>query len=180
MRTKGKKSILKTIRMTDEVEHILENDAKSKKISVGTLLSSLLTKYAEWDRFTEKYGFVSMPREFLKLMLETVDIDKLKDAVATYYGTAGPSEFLTFRSKRVDKETVLEHISAACKYAASAECDLGTHGKDQILIIHHDLGHKWSEILALVWAEGLFRHTLGFPTQYKITKNSLVIRFSEH
>jgi hypothetical protein len=166
--------------MTDEVEHILENDAKSKKISVGTLLSSLLTKYAEWDRFTEKYGFVSMPREFLKLMLETVDIDKLKDAVATYYGTAGPSEFLTFRSKRADKETVLEHISAACKYAASAECDLGTHGKDQILIIHHDLGHKWSEILALVWAEGLFRHTLGFPTQYKITKNSLVIRFSEH
>jgi hypothetical protein len=180
MRSKENKSVLKTIRMTDELEHVFQSDAKLKKISVGTLLSSLLTKYAEWDRFTEKYGFVSMPREFLKLMLEAVDITKLKDAAAAYYGTSGPTGFLTFRSKRVDKETVLEHISAACKYAASAEFDLGTNGKDHILIIHHELGNKWSEILSLIWAEGLFKNTLGFTTQYKITNNSLVIQFSEH
>ena len=100
MRSKENKSVLKTIRLTNELEHILQMDAKSKKINVGTLLSSILSKYAEWDRFTEKYGFVSMSREFLKLILAIVDVDKLKDAVSAYYGTAGPREFLTFRSKK--------------------------------------------------------------------------------
>ena len=179
MRSKENKSVLKTIRLTNELEHILQMDAKSKKMNVGSLLSSILSKYAEWDRFTEKYGFVSMPREFLKLMLAIVDIDKLKDAVSTYYGTAGPREFLTFRSKRINIDTVLEHISSVCKYAGSAEYDVGTHAKDHIITIHHDLGKKWSEILALGWADGLIKNTLGLPTHYEITNNSLVIRFSE-
>jgi len=73
----------------------------------------------------------------------------------------------------------LEHISSACKYAGSAEYDVGTHAKDHIITIHHDLGQKWSEILALVWADGLIKNTLGLPTHYEITNNSLVIRFSE-
>jgi hypothetical protein len=115
----------------------------------------------------------------LKINFAIVDVDKLKDVVSAYYGTAGPREFLTFRSKRINIETVLEHISSACKYAGSAEYDVGTHAKDHIITIHHDLGQKWSEILALVWADGLIKNTLGLPTHYEITNNSLVIRFSE-
>lgn len=179
MKSKENKTVLKTIRLTDKLERILQNDAKIRKVNVGTLLSSLVTKYAEWDRFTEKYGFVSMPREAMKLIIDLVDIDKLKDAAKRYYGAGGPIEFLTFRSKKIDLESVLEHISSACKYAGSAELDIGMEGRNHVITIHHSLGQKWSEILAFIWADGLIKNKLGLSTRNEINNNSLVIRFSE-
>ena len=179
MKSKENKTVLKTIRMTDKHEHILQNEAKTRKVNIGTLLSSLVTKYAEWDRFTEKYGFISMPREFLKLIIELIDIDKLKEGSKRYYGKSGPIEFLTFRSKRINLESVLEHISSACKYAGSADLDIGRDGKEHVITIHHGLGPKWSEILAFIWADGLIKNTLAISPRCEINNNSLVIRFSE-
>ena len=101
MRSKENKSVLKTIRLTNELEHILQMDAKSKKIKPWYFSFLYLNKYAEWDKYYRKV---------------------------------------------------------------------------RICI---DLGQKWSEILALVWADGLIKNTLGLPTHYEITNNSLVIRFSE-
>lgn len=165
--------------MTQDLDDILHQDAGTKKIGVNTLLSSILTKYAEWDRFEEKYGFMHIPREFFNIVLLTVDEEKLKRFSEDFYGVGGPKEFLTFRSKRINIETVLEHISAACKYAGVAQCDIALQGKEYILTIHHELGQKWSEYLSFIWAQGLMKITLGLPVKYDVTKNSLVIRFSK-
>lgn len=165
--------------MTHELDDILLQDARSKKIGVNTLLSSILTKYAEWDRFTEKYGFMHLAREFFNIVLQTVDEEKLKRISEDFYGGGGPKEFLTFRSKKINIETALEHISAVCKYAGVAQCDIALQGNEYILTIHHDLGQKWSEYLAFIWGEGLMKTTLALPVEYDVTKNSLVIRFSK-
>lgn len=165
--------------MTHDLDDILHKDVGTKKIGVNTLVSSILTKYSEWDRFAEKYSFMYLSREFFNIVLQTVDVEKLKRISEDFYGIGGPKEFLTFRSKRINIETALEHISAACKYAGAAECDIALQGKEYILTIHHDLGQKWSEYLAFIWGEGLMKTTLGLPVEYDVTKNSLVIRFSK-
>jgi hypothetical protein len=165
--------------MTQDLDDILHQDAATKKIGVNTLLSSILTKYAEWDRFEEKYGFMHLTRELFKIVLQTVDEEKLMRISKEFYGGGGPKEFLTFRSKRINIETALEHISAACKYAGLAQCDIALQGKEYILTIHHELGQKWSEYLAFIWGQGLMKTTLGLPVEYEVTKNSIVIRFSK-
>lgn len=85
-------------------------DAGTKKIGVNTLVSSILTKYAEWDRFAEKGGYMYLPREFFNIVLQTVEVEKLKRISEEFYCTGDPKGFLTFRSKRINIETALEHI----------------------------------------------------------------------
>jgi biotin-(acetyl-CoA carboxylase) ligase len=50
----GKKTLLRIIRITQELEDLLQKDAKLKRISVNALISSIMTKYAEWDRYRER------------------------------------------------------------------------------------------------------------------------------
>jgi hypothetical protein len=58
-----KKTLLRTIRITQELEDLLQRDAKLKRISVNALISSIMTKYAEWDRFRERFdAIVITPR----------------------------------------------------------------------------------------------------------------------
>jgi hypothetical protein len=53
-----KKTLLRTIRITHELEDILQRDAKFKRISVNALISSIMTKYAEWDRYRERFDAI--------------------------------------------------------------------------------------------------------------------------
>ena len=41
--------------------------------TVRSLVISTIAKYAEFDRFTSKLGFVAMPRSDYKRMIEAVD-----------------------------------------------------------------------------------------------------------
>jgi hypothetical protein len=46
----NKKTVLRTIRLSKELDDLLQKDADSKRISVGTLLAIILTRYSQWDR----------------------------------------------------------------------------------------------------------------------------------
>ena len=50
-RPSSKKTVLKTMRISDYINTLLEKDAESKGVSVNALISMVMTKYAEWDRF---------------------------------------------------------------------------------------------------------------------------------
>ena len=68
---------LRTIRLTRDLDNLLQNDAKSKNISINSLLTSILVKYAEWDRYAEKFGLVSLTRADSKSLLKAIDENKL-------------------------------------------------------------------------------------------------------
>jgi hypothetical protein len=74
----GKKTLLRTIRITKELEDLLQRDAKLKRISVNALISSIMTKYAEWDRFRERYATISLSPHGLCAFLESVDDEKIE------------------------------------------------------------------------------------------------------
>ena len=74
----GKKTLLRTIRITQELEDLLLRDAKLKRISVNALISSIMTKYTEWDRFRERYATISLSPLGLSAFLESVDDDKIE------------------------------------------------------------------------------------------------------
>jgi hypothetical protein len=47
------KTMLRTIRLSRELDEFLQEDADLKRIGVGALLSAILTRYPQWDRMEE-------------------------------------------------------------------------------------------------------------------------------
>jgi hypothetical protein len=64
---------LRTIRLARDLDNLLQKDAKSKRISTNSLLTSIVVKYAEWDRYAEKFGLVSLTQAASRSILEAID-----------------------------------------------------------------------------------------------------------
>ena len=76
-------------------------------MSVNSLITTMITKYAEWDRYAEKFGFVSLTYDSLKLILETSDDNKITQ-IGKDLSERTIREFLMFWFKRIDIESFLE------------------------------------------------------------------------
>ena len=161
--------------MTEDVDRVLERDAAEKGIPVGTLLSTILRKYADWDRFTEKYGFVSLPSTIFKSLLEEVDADKIarigKESGKGFKGR------LLFWFKEANVESLIALILITYRYSGLARCEYQKFGDDYVITLKHELGRKWSiytrELLSTALMEILAR-----TSETEITDSSVMIRFS--
>jgi hypothetical protein len=84
----------------------LVKDAKENDITENALISSILVKYIEWDRYAKKIGRVTILNEALKAIIETTETDKL-EAAAKEFATSVPKEIIMFRYKKLDIEACL-------------------------------------------------------------------------
>jgi hypothetical protein len=73
----SRKTVLKTMRIPNYINTLLEKDADSKGISVNALISMIMTKYTEWDRYIERFGGITIKPQALKEILEEVNEDRL-------------------------------------------------------------------------------------------------------
>ena len=69
----NKKTVLRSIRLSKGLDELLQKDADSKRITVGALVSTILTKYSQWDRYTEKFDMITFRQETLRAILEATD-----------------------------------------------------------------------------------------------------------
>lgn len=72
------KTVTRTIRIPDHLDDILQKDSKEKRSTTNALISSILAKYAEWDRYVESFGFISLPRNGFKLIIDALDDESIK------------------------------------------------------------------------------------------------------
>lgn len=172
-----KKTLLRTIRITPELEGLLQRDAKLKRISVNALISSIMTKYAEWDRFRERFeGIVITPRGF-SAILESVDDEKV-ERLARELGSALSREFILLVSKNINVETYLAHLSLLCRYGGFAHFEVENEGREYTVTLLHTMGQKWSNYLTSFIDENM-KTDLNIVPRFEVKKNAVVIRFSE-
>lgn len=171
-----KSATLRTIRLTRDLDNLLQKDAKSKRISINSLLTSIIVKYAEWDRYAEKFGLVSLSRADSRLILEAIEDNKLSQ-IGNDLGKRAFKEFLMLWFKKTDVEKVLEGISLWCKYAGIAEYDFETDGRNYTITLHHDIGEKWSNLIGHLISQGI-KTELGLPnTKLDFTDSLIIIKF---
>jgi antitoxin component of RelBE/YafQ-DinJ toxin-antitoxin module len=101
-----RRTTVRSIRIDDDVDRVLKEDAESIGISVNSLISMILTKYIEWDRLASRYGFVSMTKEELRSILNSIDRDKLAVA-AEELGSEIPKSLMLSWFKEYNLETFL-------------------------------------------------------------------------
>ncbi len=175
MKSNTKKTVLRTIRITEDLDTLLNKDARTKRVNVNTLISSILTKYSEWDRYSERFGVVSLRQDIIKMLIESIEDDKLVQ-VAKQIGRRVPRELILFLFKKITVEIYLEYLSRLCRYGGYGHYELETDGKDYVITILHNMGIKWSIYLSNAIETGLWA-TLGAFPKFETTETSIVIRF---
>jgi hypothetical protein len=174
--SKSRKTILKTMRIPNYINTLLEEDAASKGVSVNALISMIMTKYAEWDRYIERFGGITIKPQAFKKILEVVDDNKLAD-IAKRSGSRFPKEFVLFWFKRASLDTYLKSLKLICKYKGYARYELESDGSEYTIILVHDLGEKWSNFLRHV-VEGGMKSITGIVPKFEVNYDSLIVRFN--
>jgi hypothetical protein len=169
-------TVLRGVRIPTQLNELLQKDAKTENRTVSALVVSILTKYAEWDRYTQKFGFVTVPRSTYKRMIEAMDeqtyLSATEEAPSTFL------EMIRFWYKRVDPATVCAFCERLSKYVGTTRCEVDDRDGNYTITLEHDFGMKYSNQLKRVY-EAVTRETLGIEPRIEVTNNSIFIRFSE-
>src|SRR5215467_6513564 len=138
---------------------------------------SILAKYIDWDRYSKKFGFVSLPSEALNAIMEATEPDKLRKAVEEY-SVSVPKDIVMFRYKKLDLESCLMLLSILSRYASMFKYELQIEQQQNYTItIHHKFGEKWSYWLNEAISTGLFKNVLGITPKTHLSKSSVVFTF---
>ena len=170
-----KKTVLRTIRISEELDRILQKDAKVKRTTVNALVSSMMEKYAVWDRYTEKFRYISIPTMIFRALLDLADENALATA-AERLGAEMPNEVTSFWFKKFDLETYLQYISNASEYGNALEAEIENEGRDYTISIYHEYGKKWSTFLEHYLDKAIRTYLKTMPG-FETTENTVTMRF---
>ncbi len=175
MTPRKSRTLLRTVRIDQQLDSLLQRDAKAKKLSLNALVNTILTKYAEWNRYMEKFGHICLTRDAFKAILESADGDKLS-RIAEQVGTRIPKEVTLFWFKDLNLAAFLSYVSLFCRYGQVAQYEMETEGNNYTITGHHDLGEKWSNFLRHFVEQGM-KTTLGITPKIETSPNLVIARF---
>ena len=172
-----KKTVLRTIRIDKDLDDALDKEAKDHGVSENALISSVLAKYIEWDKYAEKFGRVSLPAEALRAIIEATDSDKLRTAAEEFTASV-PKDYIMFHYRKLDIEACLLHLSFLSRYAGMFKFELQKEQeRNYTVTIHHKFGEKWSYWLKESISIGLLKNVLGIVPKTNLSKNSVIFTF---
>ncbi len=170
-----RKSVLRTIRITEAQDEVLRKDSRSKGLYVNALLSTIITKYVEWDRYGDRFGFVSASKETFRALIETTDEQKLL-ATARELGARIPKEAVLFWRKKVNLDSYLSFLSLVSRYQKLAEFEIEAESGETVITARHEFGEKWSKWLKVFLDESL-RESFGIQPRFDVSKGFVVASF---
>src|SRR6266545_2612301 len=97
----------RSVRIDQDVDERLRKLAAEQGVSVNALATRSLRRYAEWDAYADKFGFVDMPSSIFSRMIDTLT-DEQSRALGQWAGATLLREYITFWFKDVRLETLLE------------------------------------------------------------------------
>jgi hypothetical protein len=146
-------------------------------VSLNTLANQIFGEHLEWQRYMERFGTIVMSKDAFKLILESLNEDKVVD-LAVNIAAKAPKEFILFKWKGLNSENVINFVRMFF-----AHCGYGQHDyeKDQSknrFSVRHELGKKGSLFLS-TYIKTVLKSTLGIDSETIITDNSITITFRE-
>jgi hypothetical protein len=173
---KKRRTVLRTIRLGADISEKMEAKAKASGSSVNSLLSSLVTRYAEWDELAERFGFIDISKESFRVFLDAVDEEKLKQITAERIATIW-SDLLRFWFGEVTPDSFVKMLARMSTYGWWLEMEPRISGREYLLVIRHDFDMKFS--LFLKWTfESVIRTLLKATPQVDATGSSLFVKFT--
>jgi len=173
----NKKTVLRSIRLSIEHDRLLEEDAKKKGLSVNSLLTSLITKYAEWDRYAERFGYVAVGRQGFKNLFDLLNEEALI-AHGKEVGGKNAPDIVRFWFGKLDLGTFLSFLALHSKYSGIYHYEHSNHGGTHVITVHHELGPRYSIVLANYFDQAI-RKIVGVIPKVESGENSCIMTFDE-
>lgn len=162
---------VKTIRLPKSLEKSLETEARIRKISLNSFITSILARYDEWERIADKFGFMYLAGDALIAILDALD-DAQIVKIAEECGASIPKAVMEFWFSHVSYETFLKYLSLRSTYQHFVNHEV-VSDKDGHLVItaRHEHGRKWS-----IWSSNFLaqaiRTNFGVNPQLEINGNT--------
>jgi hypothetical protein len=181
MSVKKKKTILRTIRVSEELDSLIEKDAEDQNISANALITKIMTRYAEWQRLIEKTSYILIASSLFKAILKEVSDEKIEEIAKTIVPTV-INNLAMLEFGNTDFDSVIKTIFLVSKYETGLRTSATTpvEGKDgkHTLTLYHDWGPKGS-FLFRNYLDNLVKNETGKPPTTKVTDDVVTISFSK-
>ena len=170
-----KRTVLRTVRLAQEMDRKLQEDAEANGMTVNGLMNKILTKYIKWDTHIEKFKFVSITNETFKFLLEECSDSEI-ERIATASERKAIEDITLFWFHKLNLETALKTASIYSRYSGLLTSETKVDEGNYTITFHHDLGEKWSLFLKCVINQ-FFKTVLGIVPQIQISDNVVLVSF---
>lgn len=171
-----KKSEVRAIRIPTELGAVLEKESDVQGISVNALITLILKKYAEFDRLSEKFEYVTVSQKKFSLIIHELDDSKIERVGRDAGGTV-PKEVILFWFNELSLNTFLRYVSIFSRYYKLATCEIQINGGHHTIMLRHDLGPKWSKFLRYYFEEAA-RQILDVVPRFEVNEDLVIMRFN--
>ena len=162
------------IRVSPEIMDSLLATACEQDLTLNTLAERIFKKYLQFDLITEKYGLVSLRKEWYRNMLESVDerqfIERTRQDVEQL------RDFLMVKYKKENLRSFCDSLKAMGNYSKLWRGAFEIDGYKYKLAFLHDFGQKHSLLLGTSIHSILTAIGVEAATP-KLTNNTVVIEF---
>ncbi len=171
-----KGQVTRSVRIDKQTDDELRRLASDQGVSVNLLTNKALRKFAEWDGYGEKFGFVSVPSGLLGKMMEYLSDEQVRD-LAGWVGKNLIREYTMFWFKDVSTERVIDAFPRLfAKYGRSFDYEEHSDGPQHTAILKHNRGAKWSLYYGEI-IETIFKEILNQHVRVERSDNQVVARF---
>jgi hypothetical protein len=176
MSAKKKKTVLRTIRISEDVDDQLEKDAQEKNISANSLISKIMTRYTEWDRIVEKIGTSSVSPVLFKALVNEISDDKLEE-VGKDFAAKEVTNIAMWTFGKTDFDALLKALFLVAKYSISAPLSIEIKVDNRYVItLHHDWGPKGT-VFFKSFLGNFVRNELGIQPTISVAKDIVTVSF---
>ncbi len=168
------KTVLRTIRLPEDLEAKLGGLAANKGIALNALVSSVLNKYVLWDNLTERFGFVTIPKAQFQDLVNAVDPAKLEE-LARVHSHQLTKDMMMFWFQDVRADDFLEYLKMRGRYGLDIKVELKREGSNFTLIVTHDFGPHYTAYLRTA-LDSEFRTLFKIIPTIDATESSVMVK----
>jgi hypothetical protein len=170
------RTVLRTFRLPRELDEALVAGAKLENQTLTGTLLSILTQYGQYDRFIERFGFITVNRGTFKAMMDALPDDKISEIAQ---GSAvNIVEYIDFCYNKRDLQSLLGTIENFSKYRRRYDYDLARDDLGVTITLRTDLGEKDTLFIGEQY-KAVISQILGVAPLVKMSQNQVSFRIGK-
>ncbi len=170
------KTRVRAIRIDTDLDEALEKIAQIKGVTFNSLISTILSKYNEWDNQADAFGYAEAPVELVRTLLYT-DLANDIEEVGRELGPRLLKETLEFWYKTASIETFIEYTGLLSRYGGVARISVDLKDGEYALTYRHPFGERWSRFAAAYYGEAL-RVLFGAQSKVNLSWNQVILKWA--
>jgi hypothetical protein len=168
------KSVVRSIRLDEDVDKSLQKYALKEGISINSLINKALLRYVRWDVSASRFGGVTLAGPSLTKLMSYLSDDEVCD-YASWVAENSVREFVAFFFGEFTIQTLLKSLRLLADYGGHFKYEESTSGHVRTVILRHGRGAKWS-IHYEQWVSLAIEKLLGLKPETERTENLVSFR----